>query len=78
MITMDTNLTSASQLLQLEDEHVAHNHHPLDVMVSDGSGGCSPTSRARSIWISWRRTPPTTSVTVIRRSSLPPRNSSTV
>jgi len=38
MITMDTTLTSASQLLQLEDEHVAHNYHPLDVVVSDGSG----------------------------------------
>ena len=39
MITMDhTALGSASQLLQLEDEHVAHNYHPLDVVVSGGSG----------------------------------------
>jgi len=39
VITMDhTTLSSASQLLQLEDEHVAHNYHPLDVVVSGGSG----------------------------------------
>ena len=38
MITMDQTLTHASQLLQLEDEHVAHNYHPLDVVVSGGRG----------------------------------------
>ena len=38
MITMDQALTPASQLLQLEDEHVAHNYHPLDVVVASGSG----------------------------------------
>src|SRR4051812_4003171 len=38
MITLDGTLTSASQLLRLEDEHVAHNYHPLDVVVSGGSG----------------------------------------
>jgi ornithine--oxo-acid transaminase len=38
MITMDQTLTPASQLLQLEDEHVAHNYHPLDVVVASGSG----------------------------------------
>jgi ornithine--oxo-acid transaminase len=38
VITMDQALTPASQLLQLEDEHVAHNYHPLDVVVASGSG----------------------------------------
>ena len=38
MITMDQTLTHASQLLRLEDEHVAHNYHPLDVVVSGGQG----------------------------------------
>jgi ornithine--oxo-acid transaminase len=38
MITTDHILTSASQLLHVEDEHVAHNYHPLDVVVSGGSG----------------------------------------
>ena len=38
MITTDHILTQASQLLQLEDEHVAHNYHPLDVVISSGSG----------------------------------------
>ena len=38
MITMDDTLSSASQLLRLEDEHVAHNYHPLDVVVSGGWG----------------------------------------
>ena len=38
MITTDHTLTQASQLLQLEDEHVAHNYHPLDVVISSGSG----------------------------------------
>jgi ornithine--oxo-acid transaminase len=38
MITMDQALTRASQLLQIEDEHVAHNYHPLDVVVSNGHG----------------------------------------
>ncbi len=38
MITMDQTLTPASELLQLEDEHVAHNYHPLDVVVASGSG----------------------------------------
>ena len=38
MITMDQTLTHASQLLRLEDEHVAHNYHPLDGVVSGGQG----------------------------------------
>jgi len=38
VITMDQTLTHASQLLRLEDEHVAHNYHPLDVVVSGGQG----------------------------------------
>jgi ornithine--oxo-acid transaminase len=38
VITMDQTLTQASQLLRLEDEHVAHNYHPLDVVVSGGQG----------------------------------------
>ena len=38
MITTDHTLTQASQLLQIEDEHVAHNYHPLDVVVASGSG----------------------------------------
>jgi ornithine--oxo-acid transaminase len=38
VITMDQTLTQASQLLELEDEHVAHNYHPLDVVVSGGQG----------------------------------------
>src|SRR4029434_4343198 len=35
---MDQALTPASELLRLEDEHVAHNYHPLDVVVANGSG----------------------------------------
>jgi ornithine--oxo-acid transaminase len=38
VITMDQALTPASELLQLEDEHVAHNYHPLDVVIASGSG----------------------------------------
>jgi ornithine--oxo-acid transaminase len=38
MITTDHTLTRASELLQIEDERVAHNYHPLDVVVSGGSG----------------------------------------
>jgi len=38
VITMDQTLTHARQLLRLEDEHVAHNYHPLDVVVSGGQG----------------------------------------
>jgi len=38
VITIDQTLTHASQLLRLEDEHVAHNYHPLDVVVSGGQG----------------------------------------
>ena len=38
MIIMDQTFTPASHLLQLEDKHVAHNYHPLDVVVSDASG----------------------------------------
>jgi ornithine--oxo-acid transaminase len=38
VITMDQTLTHASQLLRLEDEHVAHNYHPLDVVVAGGQG----------------------------------------
>ena len=38
MITIDQALTPTSQLLQVEDEHVAHNYHPLDVVVAGGSG----------------------------------------
>ncbi len=35
---MDHTLTRAGELLQLEDEHVAHNYHPLDVVVTGGPG----------------------------------------
>jgi ornithine--oxo-acid transaminase len=38
VITTDHTLTHASHLLQLEDEHLAHNYHPLDVVVASGSG----------------------------------------
>jgi ornithine--oxo-acid transaminase len=38
VITIDQTLTHASQLLQTEDEHVAHNYHPLDVVIASGSG----------------------------------------
>ncbi len=38
MITVDQTLTRASQLLLLEEERVAHNYHPLDVVLSGGSG----------------------------------------
>jgi ornithine--oxo-acid transaminase len=36
--TMDDTLTRAGELLRIEDEHVAHNYHPLDVVTSAGSG----------------------------------------
>jgi len=36
--TMNDTLTRASQLLRVEDEHVAHNYHPLDVVASGGWG----------------------------------------
>jgi ornithine--oxo-acid transaminase len=38
VITTDHTLTQASQLLQIEEERVAHNYHPLDVVISNGSG----------------------------------------
>ena len=38
MTTMDDTLTRAGELLRIEDEHVAHNYHPLDVVASAGSG----------------------------------------
>ena len=38
MTTMNDTLTRASQLLRVEDEHVAHNYHPLDVVASGGWG----------------------------------------
>ena len=44
MITMDHTLTQASQLLQIEDDHVAHNYHPLDVVVQADPARCSPTA----------------------------------
>ena len=34
MITVDHTLTRAGELLQIEHDHVAHNYHPLDVVVS--------------------------------------------
>ena len=38
MITVDQTLTRAGQLLRIEEERVAHNYHPLDVVVSGGWG----------------------------------------
>jgi len=38
VITVDHTLTRAGELLRLEDEHVAHNYHPLDVVVTGGTG----------------------------------------
>ena len=38
MITVDHTLTRTGELLQLEHEHVAHNYHPLDVVVTGGTG----------------------------------------
>jgi ornithine--oxo-acid transaminase len=35
---MDDTLARAGELLLIEDEHVAHNYHPLDVVASAGSG----------------------------------------
>jgi ornithine--oxo-acid transaminase len=37
VITVDQTLTRADQLLQVEEERVAHNYHPLDVVLSSGS-----------------------------------------
>ncbi|WP_375429987.1 ornithine--oxo-acid transaminase [uncultured Friedmanniella sp.] len=37
MLTIDTP-TRAEALLSAEEEHVAHNYHPLDVVVASGSG----------------------------------------
>jgi ornithine--oxo-acid transaminase len=38
VITVDQTLTRAGQLLLLEEERVAHNYHPLEVVLSGGSG----------------------------------------
>ena len=38
MTTTDDTLTRAAELLRIEDEHVAHNYHPLDVVASGGLG----------------------------------------
>jgi ornithine--oxo-acid transaminase len=38
VIIVDQTLTRAGQLLQVEEERVAHNYHPLDVVLSSGSG----------------------------------------
>jgi ornithine--oxo-acid transaminase len=35
---LDEDLTRSSALLRAEDAHVAHNYHPLDVVVAHGSG----------------------------------------
>ncbi len=37
MITKETKLTS-SELMQLEDQHGAHNYHPLPVVLAKGEG----------------------------------------
>ena len=34
MITIDEIPTRVHQLLESEDQHVAHNYHPLDVVVT--------------------------------------------
>ena len=33
----------ASAAIALEEEHAAHNYHPLDVVVSHGDGACAAT-----------------------------------
>ena len=38
MTTTDDTLTRAAELLRIEDEHVAHNYHPLEVVASGGLG----------------------------------------
>jgi ornithine--oxo-acid transaminase len=38
VITIDDTLSPAGRLLEIEDEHVAHNYHPLDVVASSGWG----------------------------------------
>jgi ornithine--oxo-acid transaminase len=38
VITIDDTLSRADRLLEIEDEHVAHNYHPLDVVASSGWG----------------------------------------
>ena len=38
MMIMDDTTTRDVELLAAENEHVAHNYHPLDVVVSSGSG----------------------------------------
>jgi ornithine--oxo-acid transaminase len=38
VITVDHTLTRAGELLQIEHDHVAHNYHPLDVVVTGGTG----------------------------------------
>jgi len=38
VITIDDTLSPSGRLLEIEDEHVAHNYHPLDVVASSGWG----------------------------------------
>ena len=38
MITVDEMSTRAQRLLTTEENRVAHNYHPLDVVVATGSG----------------------------------------
>ena len=55
MITMDHTLTQAGQLLQLEDEHVAHNLPAGCCGSQTDPARCSPTPMVSSTWISSRR-----------------------
>ena len=44
MMIMDDTTTRDVELLAAENEHVAHNYHPLDVVVAPAPEPCSPTS----------------------------------
>jgi hypothetical protein len=72
-----TRSAAADVLLAAESEHVAHNYHPLEVVVSHGHGAVVTDVDGTTTWTSSRRTPRRTSGTATRASSRPPAPSST-
>ncbi len=47
MITMDQTPIRSVELLATENEHVAHNYHPLDVVISSGEGAALTDTQGR-------------------------------
>ena len=68
---------AAADLIALEDAHVAHNYHPLDVVVAEARVPWSSTRQAGNTSTSSPPTPRPISATATRSWSMPPGDSST-